>query len=86
MTLAFCLVAKRAPIADAAGSITNTSVVLGTTTAGAVTTARGVSGTADEPVVDDPIRPAGALYRVKEGHLGIRGIAEPRSKARLPQA
>jgi hypothetical protein len=39
MTLAFCLVAKRAPIADAAGSITNTSVVLGTTTAGAVTTA-----------------------------------------------
>ncbi|NBT94403.1 MAG: hypothetical protein EBT47_05240 [Chloroflexi bacterium] len=39
MTVAFCLVAKRAPTADAAGSITNTSVVLGTTTAGAVTTA-----------------------------------------------
>ena len=39
MTLAFCLVANRAPVADAAGSITNTSVVLGTTTAGAVTTA-----------------------------------------------
>ena len=51
-----------------------------------VTTARGVSGTADEPVVDDPHRPAGALYRVKVGHLGIRGVAEPRSKARLPQA
>ena len=34
-----CLVGKRAPLADAAGSITNTSVVLGTTTAGAVTTA-----------------------------------------------
>ena len=39
MSLAFCLVAKRAPIADAAGSITNTSVVLGTTAAVAVTTA-----------------------------------------------
>ncbi len=39
MTLAFCLVVKQAPVADASGSITNTSVVLGTTTAGAVTTA-----------------------------------------------
>jgi hypothetical protein len=37
--LLLCLVGRPSPVADAAGSITNTSVVLGTTAAVAVTTA-----------------------------------------------
>ncbi len=49
-----------------------------------VTTARGMVDGPDGPVVADPTPPAGALYRVDVGHLGIRGVAEPRSNSRLP--
>jgi D-xylonolactonase len=51
-----------------------------------VTTARGMIEGPNGPEVATSTPPAGALFRVDLSHLGIRGVPEPRSNCRLPDA